>query len=306
MSFISKLKKLKKNASIFELIQLGSIVYNPFVRRNGKKVKEDKRIINSYNYLKKHYENRVYKEAISQPMPNKSNSIWICWLQGEDNAPLIVQKCIQSIRDHNKEKEIVILTFENINTYLTLPDYIMEKREKGIISDAHFSDIIRLEVLITYGGTWMDATILCTNHLPEWITDSKLFVYRTTYLQNEVVPIVASSWFISASDSNNEILTTTRSMLRDYWKEHNVLINYYLFHLFFTIATQKYPEQWLAVPKKGNTDPHFLQFELNNTYNNQFYEQLKELSPIHKLTYKGLDDESENSFYHTLFRVERT
>lgn len=29
----------------------------------------------------------------------KERTIWICWFQGIDNAPLIVKKCIQSIRN---------------------------------------------------------------------------------------------------------------------------------------------------------------------------------------------------------------
>ncbi|EHH8168934.1 capsular biosynthesis protein, partial [Escherichia coli] len=35
---------------------------------------------------------------------SKVNKIWICWLQGEDNAPDIVKKCIENIRVHNSEK----------------------------------------------------------------------------------------------------------------------------------------------------------------------------------------------------------
>ena len=45
------------------------------------------------------------------------------------------------------DKNIVILTNENINDYVQLPDYIVEKYDKGIIPKAHFSDAIRNELL---------------------------------------------------------------------------------------------------------------------------------------------------------------
>ena len=305
MGIISKIKKQYNNGSIFELLFLGSIVYNPFFRKNGKKIKEDQRVFRSYQYLKKHYQGQISKKDSYNLEHQESNRIWICWLQGEENAPLLVQKCIQSIREKNRGKNIVVLTYENISEFLVLPEFIMKKWENGIISDAHFSDLIRLEVLINYGGTWMDATIFCTDKLPGFIENSQLFVYQTSYFQDEEVAIVASNWLISTVTTNNEILITTRKMLLKYWEEHNVLINYYVFHIFFTIATQIHNEQWSKVPKKGNIDPHFLQFELNNPYDSEKYEQLKELSPLHKLTYKGLNSNDDDTFYNVLFTKER-
>ena len=38
----------------------------------------------------------------------------------------------------------------------------MEKWEKGRIPAAMFSDLLRVELLIKYGGTWIDSTVLCT------------------------------------------------------------------------------------------------------------------------------------------------
>jgi len=43
-----------------------------------------------------------------------------------------------------------------------LPGYIVEKWEKGRIPAAMFSDLLRVELLIKYGGTWIDSTVFCT------------------------------------------------------------------------------------------------------------------------------------------------
>ncbi|WP_228705710.1 capsular polysaccharide synthesis protein, partial [Klebsiella pneumoniae] len=56
---------------------------------------------------------------------SKVNKIWICWLQGEDNAPDIVKKCIENIRVHNSEKfEIYIITWDNYKEYVQIPKHI--------------------------------------------------------------------------------------------------------------------------------------------------------------------------------------
>lgn len=43
---------------------------------------------------------------------------------------------------------------------MKLPDYIVKKWEKGRIPADLFSDLLRLELLIRYGGTWIDSTVL--------------------------------------------------------------------------------------------------------------------------------------------------
>ena len=34
--------------------------------------------------------------------------------------------------------------------------------DSGQITKTHLSDLLRLELLIRYGGTWIDATVFCT------------------------------------------------------------------------------------------------------------------------------------------------
>ena len=48
---------------------------------------------------------------------------------------------------------------KNLDKYIHLPNYILEKYKQGIITKPHFSDIIWIELLIKYGGTWVDASI---------------------------------------------------------------------------------------------------------------------------------------------------
>ena len=129
-----------------------------------------------------------------------------------------------------------------------------------------------------------------------------MFVYKEVNLnRNDNVPIVASSWFIK-SNSNNPILLLTRDLLRNYWKNSNVLIDYYLFHLFFTLSTKKYDSEWNDLMLFNNANPHIMQFELLNKYGNKRIEYYKKISDFHKLSYKiNKNKITKESTYYKIF-----
>ena len=101
-----------------------------------------------------------------------ADKIWICWFQGMDNAPDLVKKCYQSVVKNNPDKKVIVITEKNISDYVTFPEYIVTKWKQGVITHTHMTDLLRLELLITYGGLWLDATVLCTGTAPEYFFDS--------------------------------------------------------------------------------------------------------------------------------------
>ena len=191
-----------------------------------------------------------------------------------------------------------------MNEYIQLPQYIIEKYEKGIIPNAHFSDAIRIELLCKYGGIWLDSTVLCTSsNIPNYILDSPLFVYKSfDLLRTNDMPTVASNWFFAAR-SNNPILLLTRELLFRYWKNNDYLIDYYIFHLFFAMATRKYEEEWKAVPAFNNHTPHTLMFELGNEYSKERFEQIKEISVFHKLERHTDYSKNKDSMYEYIIKT---
>lgn len=214
------------------------------------------------------------------------------WLQGESEAPAIVKKCIKSIREHSNGREVVMLSDANISHYITIPNFILKKKGKGIISNTHFSDIVRILLLEQYGGIWMDATIYQTGILPNYIANAPLFCFKSPFLMPG--HIKASNWFIKA-EPHNEIISNTRKLLLSYWEHEKKLKHYFLFHLFFSIAIESSPHRrdlWESVPYFNNVTPHTLQFELFRPFNKERWEQIREMSPVHKLTYKFVTEES--------------
>lgn len=225
-----------------------------------------------------------------------SNKVWICWFQGEEHTPELIKTCIQSMRNQLQGREIIVLTEKNISDYTEIPGYIIEKYKKGWISRAHYSDILRIDLLCRHGGLWVDATVLNTGGDFSNL-EVPLFVYKSLNLsRKDSQAIVASSWLIS-SYSNHPILLYTRKLLWAYWRRKNSLCNYFLFHICFTIATERYPIEWSAVPTFNNHSPHILHFELNEQFSEKRWEQLKHISAFHKLNHHIDYSSGVNTFY---------
>ncbi|WP_222864769.1 capsular polysaccharide synthesis protein, partial [Serratia marcescens] len=93
--------------------------------------------------------------------------VWVCWFQGIEQAPALVKRCIDSIEKNVGDAKVVVLNDDNIKDFITLPDYIIEKYQKGMITKAHYSDIVRCSLLSKYGGIWMDATVYLTKTVPQ-------------------------------------------------------------------------------------------------------------------------------------------
>ena len=54
---------------------------------------------------------------------------------------------------------MILLDENNLKEYVQIDEMVYQKKNKGIIGMALFSDIIRLSLLSAYGGIWCDATL---------------------------------------------------------------------------------------------------------------------------------------------------
>ena len=243
-----------------------------------------------YQKIRKNFsaflENYV-REHTGEICVQKSNpTIWTNWMQGMENAPEVVQKCYASMCKHVTNRPIVVITEKNLREYVTLPDYIMEKYKKGKISMAHFSDLVRLELLANYGGTWIDSTVYCSGEpYPSYVLNSELFLYQHVQSGPKGQTRSISNWLITA-DSGNPIILLTRALLYEYWKRYDYALDYFIFHNFLQMAIEAYPEVWNKVVPFSNVTPHLLQFHLFEQYDPQKWENLRKQTSFHKLTYK--------------------
>ena len=235
------------------------------------------------NYSPTMLERKAYY-ASQQFDHQRSNTIWFCWLQGMENAPEIVKVCYSSLQKHLPDRELKVIDENNWQDYVELPDYVLERWKKKQIPPANFSDLLRLQLLIRYGGTWIDATVLCTgkDHTEEYL-NSDLFVFQYTRPGSDKWGGIGN-WFITAC-SNNEVLMVLRDMLYAYWKEYDCTLDYYIFHLFFSMLREVYPAEISAMPY-GYAMRHIaLAKHWAKKYDSEKWGNLVSKVSFHKLTY---------------------
>ena len=238
-------------------------------------------------YLWRHYKGLIEKPLDeTQEAKEPTRIIWVCWLQGMENAPEIVKKCVDSVMRNMPKFEVRVLTAENMFEYVTLPEHIVRKYRKRAITFTHFSDILRTALLVQHGGIWLDATVLLTDELPAQMTEAPLFFLQKSKLQ--LIPHMGSSWMLVAQ-KGDPVLQRVLELLSAYWKRENKLRDYYLFHLFFYLVLELNEEGKKilnSIPYIPNVDAHTLQFTLFEDYDERVWKQITSRSPIHKLTWK--------------------
>ena len=117
------------------------------------------------------------------------------------------------------------------------------------------------------------------------ILSSDLFVYRTQKPGADGKAITMSSWLMWAK-TNHRILMATQAMLYAYWKKNNKLNEYFLLHHFMTITMDFYKEDASKIPPFCNSIPHILLLHLFDQYDEQYWNDLKQKTCFHKLSYK--------------------
>lgn len=236
-------------------------------------------------------------EIICKPTVQKTEvPIWVCWLQGIENAPDIVKCCINSVRQNVKGK-LHIISYENYSSYVNIQKDIIHKHEMGLISKTHFSDIIRLELLYRYGGIWIDATVLVMKDgLPDYVYELPLFMYKVGASIDEDYsdPRKFSSWFM-ATQKGNGLIGMTCKLINFYWKME-LTYPYFLMHYLIRMVWDKYDNNDKNKLIFYSSNNYLLNNIINDTYDNALWTILKEEQPIQKLSYKQKFN-NINTFY---------
>ncbi len=238
---------------------------------------------------------------------NYNKTIWVYWKQGLENAPFLVRKCVDSVLKNKGIYNVVFLTAQNVSEYIKFPEFINQKHQKGYISEAHYSDLLRTQLLILYGGIWIDATCYITGSLPVEVEKSSFFMFSTAnwwpWVKN---PSLCSNWFIK-SNKDNLLLIRTRNFLFEHWRKRNRVLHYFVYHFAFSALVEKDKECgdiWNKVPFYSNINPHYLMYSFEKKFELDNYQYILSQSFIHKCTYKYdknlLCESSENNLQHFL------
>jgi len=246
----------------------------------------------------------ILKKALSghyasdnQQYDNKtSNTIWVCWLQGEEHMPEIARICLASIRKHSNGHNVTILTEDNYSRFVNISSSTKSLYESGKIKPAHFADLIRINLLAQRGGVWLDATILLTAPLPEVWFKSDFHSIKTVDT-GRFVSRCRWAVFALACKPGHKLFTIIADAFDEYLKHHDIFIDYFLFDHFIDSLYQENGNirKTIDCIPLNNPQIHTLNKILCSDFDDNEYKRLTYDTGIFKLNTRTYSSEELNS-----------
>ncbi len=215
-------------------------------------------------------------------------TIWLLWWQGEEEAPAIVKNCLASVRRAAGNHPVVVLSEKNFCDYVSVPDWVMVRLRAGTISVTHVSDIIRISLLASKGGLWLDATTLCTGSLEECFDYPVWSIRRPDYLHLSPACGRFANYALASRGEGRRAFVIIRDLLLHYW-ETTERMNDYLFLDYLILlamrADRKTREYFDAIPSNNPRCDDLLN-SFDEPYDDGKWTALKKDTGLFKLTWK--------------------
>lgn len=255
-------------------------------------LKKYKHIVSKYNTLGES-DNKISEDA----------TIWILWWQGEENAPEIVKKCIASVVKNRGKHKVILLDSQNITQYIDIPQHILEKYEKGIISMAALSDVIRMKLLAEYGGIWCDATIFMVKEFEKHLYSCKFYGIHMNSEKALYTQCTDAKWslFLIASSKHGQVVSFCKDILEEYWKNHSIIIDYFLTDYVIRMAYNNISGVKRIIDTIPINNEHYAELLplLGREFESDIWNEISD-GTCFKLSWKEKDImniDNENSFY---------
>lgn len=215
-----------------------------------------------------------------------NKTIYMLWLQGFEKAPDIVKQSVRSWKHYNPDWTVILLDNSNLYQYANLSEHMNMSEKK--VSPQALSDIVRLCLLKTYGGLWVDATTFCNRSLDEWLPN---YIQDGFFGFHKPAPDrLISSWFLYAA-KDNYIIHKWWDSLVEYYLHRKSPHTYYWVHELFGKCYRSDPQFkviWDKVPKISANGPHTLMDRMFFPISPKNKEHIDtKASPLYKLTHRG-------------------
>ena len=265
------------------------------------------------SYLKEELEPLIeeYKGIEEYGVKADNAPIWVCWWTGLDDAPALVQQCVKSIYKESQNHPVHILTQDNITEYIEIPEYFIEKVQKGTMGLAHLADYIRVSVLNQYGGLWLDGTIFCSDTIPEWYFELPFFTCKSEYRESKYLSHYQWVTFCIGGWKGNVFYSFLKRAFEVYWSQNDTAIDYLFFDYLIFIGKEQIPSIKMLMDSVPLNTPH--RDDLQAAFNaclpaEDFDNQLHQDTPINKLswreTYAEETSDGKQSIYGYFLSLE--
>ena len=222
--------------------------------------------------------------------------IWTMWQQGEAQMPETVKASMKIIKDFAERNgcDFHLLTNDNLEHFIDIPNDITEKYKKKELSAAHYSDIIRFSLLYQYGGIWMDATLFVSPYAKVKMFEGDFFSlnHPPTYPEQMERTIGDFKWsgFFLAGQKGGSHFKHIRDLYIYYVRKYPIFIQYLMMDYFILSEYDSNSEFRSFVDKLPVLETAermwFLRDKANDIFDDNIWEEMLKTTPIMKTTYK--------------------
>lgn len=249
-------KRLKDDFVTFEkwknLVTSGPDLPNRAVIRRTRTIKNF--LTEKYSDVIKKYSGAVIDNKTCPKVAPKDFQIYYCWLQGEEYLTPVARICYNVLKKQAGNYKIIFLDENNFSDYVDIPDYIVQKFKSGKMKPAHFSDVIRVNLLEKFGGLWLDATILVTDPLENHKKFWKLNYFTQKFINERDNDFYITKHFKAYSSYgrwatfvqssgilHNPLFAFEKDFYNEYWRDYDEAIDYVIMDIMTDIACDNIP-----------------------------------------------------------------
>lgn len=250
-------------------------------------------------YFMKNYADIINR--FQQPVNEKDNEaltypIWVFWGQGKEYMPPLVKACYRQLTHCNDN--VILISNQNIDEYVTIPQIIKKRVLQKEISWAYFSDIVRTALLEKYGGLWLDATVWVSKTIP--INELKKFaIFSPTGDEklNSKSPIFWSGfewhwsgWCLWAKYKNNQLFSFVKEMLMSIAMREKEIPDYVTIDYLIYFACRNYStvnNDMHQIGSKYCYNRHKLASMMNDPFDINRYTELIKNDFVFKLSFRS-------------------
>ena len=107
---------------------------------------------------------------------------------------------------------------------------------QGLMGLAHFTDYLRVCLIEKYGGLWLDATIFCSEQLPNDYFTLPFFTLKSPYRETRYISKYRWTTFCLGGWRHNQFFLFMKDALEEYWLKNDYAIDYLFFDYIISIA----------------------------------------------------------------------
>ena len=195
---------------------------------------------------------RPFDEIWDEPKSSKemfksdTKILWAYWDKGLEGMPALCQHAVKSWGVHNPNWRVIILDDNNYQQYVSVSDLPTTFFSLKV---QHRSDLLRLAVLLRYGGSYMDASTLVFksfDNIWETVDANKLMVTSLNMLPGSNLDLF-NNGLLMTKGTNNKVLRLWQQRILQYTEDPSLTLEDMAKNAAFSRVTEHWKDPSLGI-----------------------------------------------------------